>query len=87
MDWNRQGAGLVSTIELRDGREGKVVLVGSRDNPKGAMLVLASQASQGAQAVPLIEGSRFLHPRQVVEILCVQERAFGTSGLNPVELP
>lgn len=86
MDWNRQGAGLVSTIELRDGREGKVVLVGSRDNPKGAMLVLASEASQGAQAVSLVNGIRFLHPQQLVEILCAQERAFGSSGLNPVEL-
>lgn len=87
MDWTRQGAGLIASVRLHDGRTGKVVLVGSRNNPKGAVLVLASQDAEGAHAVPLHEAMPFLSPRHVVEILCTQERAFGESGLAPVELP
>jgi len=86
MEWKRQGAGVVSTVELRDGREGKVVLVGSRDNPKGAMLVLPSEDGQGAQALALQDCVRFLHPRYLVDILCAQERTFGSSGLKPADL-
>ena len=87
MEWKRQGAGLVSPINLLDGREGRIVLVGSRDNPKGAMLVLLAEGAGGAQAVALSQALSALHPRQVVEVLCAQERAFGASGLNPIELP
>lgn len=87
MDWKRQGAGLVGPISLRNGSEGKVVLVGPRDNPKGAMVVLAAGDAGGAQAIPLMDALKLMHPRQVVDILCAQERAFGESGLVPIELP
>ena len=78
---------MVSVIALRDGRVGKVVLVGGRDNPRGAVMVMPGEGTAGAQAVPLNEHRGLLHPRQVVEVLCAQERAFGSSGLNPIETP
>jgi hypothetical protein len=87
MNWKRQGAGLVGPIKLRDGRAGKVVLVGSRENSKGAMLVLATEEPSGARAIPFLDAVSLLHPRNVVEVLCAQERAFGASGLSPIELP
>jgi hypothetical protein len=85
MDWKRQGAGFVSAILLRDGREGRAVLVGSRDNPKGAMLVLPGEGSGDAQAIEFSDAVHLLLPRDVVELLCAQERAFGASGLSPLE--
>jgi len=87
MEWKRQGAGLVGSIKLRDGRVGKVVLVGSRENPKGAMLVLATEEPGGALAIPFLEAVSLVHPRNVVEVLCAQERDFGASGLSPIEMP
>ncbi|MCC6696452.1 MAG: hypothetical protein IT365_12545 [Candidatus Hydrogenedentes bacterium] len=85
MEWKRHGAGLVSGIELSDGRTGKVVLIGGRDNPKGAMLVLPSEGEESAKAFPIAEVAGVFHPSQLVEVLCAQERAFGGSGLNPIE--
>ena len=86
MDWKRHGAGLVSEIALSDGRSGKVVLIGGRDNPKGAMLVLPGEGAESAQAFPIVEVAGVFHPSQLVEVLCAQERAFGGSGLNPIEI-
>lgn len=84
MEWKRHGAGLVSTVDLVDGREGKVVIVGARDNPRGAMLVLPATDAQDVRVADSID---LLHPRQLVEVLCAQERMFGSSGLIPFETP
>lgn len=68
---------------MPDGRTGSVVLVGARDNAKGAVLVFPGKGSDGVEKVPLSNGLEMLHPQQVTEILCMQERAFGKSGLTP----
>jgi len=62
------------------------VLVDSRQNPKGAILV--TPAEEGAGQVhtdPLSSALQGIHPAHVLEALCMQERAFGTSGLTPPE--
>jgi hypothetical protein len=60
-----------------------VVLVGARDNPKGAVLVLPGEAAGEVEAVPLSSGLAWLSPGQALDLLCMQERIFGKSGLTP----
>ncbi len=69
-------------IVLLDGNRGNVVLVGPRDNPKGASLVLPGEEGGKVRAVPLMEGVGLLHPQVVVDIICTQERVFGELGLD-----
>jgi hypothetical protein len=57
------------------------VLVAVRQNPKGAVLVLPPPAGGQAQTMPLDAGLHLVHPGNVIEILCTQERAFGKSRL------
>lgn len=57
------------------------MLVGARQNPKGAVLVLPGEAGGPVQAVPLPMALAMLHPADAVAIFCVQERAFGKSDL------
>lgn len=70
-------------VEFEGGRVGSVVLVGPRANPKGAVVVLPSDNGGSVKTVPLSEVEAGLHPAALVEILAVQERAFGSSGLQP----
>ncbi|MCP4645395.1 MAG: hypothetical protein GY851_33435 [bacterium] len=77
---------MVGPVVTRDGRPGKVVLVGPRGNPKGAMLVVSAQNGDAVQPVPLADHLSDLEPTALLEALCMQERAFGDSGLEPPEL-
>ena len=86
MDWTRQGAAVVSSVELSGGQRGKVVLVGPRENPKGAVVVLAG-AGGTVETRPVEAHFDRLSPAVVAEVLCMQERAFGASGLPQVHLP
>jgi hypothetical protein len=70
-------------VTLPDGRAGSVVLVGARDNAKGAILVFPGVNNEGVEKLALSSGVELLHPQHVTEILCMQERAFGNSGLTP----
>jgi len=71
----------VGELTALDGRRGSVVLVGGPKNPKGAVVVLAGP--EGTQAQPALLSSvvSLLHPRYVIDILCMQERGFGNAGL------
>lgn len=64
-----------------DGRRGNVVLVGGPQNPKGAVFIAPGQ--NGIQSQPVLLPAVFpvLHPRYVIDILCMQERGFGNCGL------
>ncbi len=72
---------MVGTLTLTDGRKGNVVLVGARTNPKGAALVLPGESGDSPKTVLLKDGLGWVHPEQVLELLCMQERSFGTAGL------
>ena len=85
--WRRQGAAIVGTLTLPDGRRGNVVLVGGRNNPKGAAIVLPGDGGGAPQTLPFAENAGLLHPQQAAELVCMQERAFGTGGLpRPTDL-
>ena len=68
-------------MTLTDNRQGNIVLVGARQNPKGAVLVLPGDAGAPVQTVPLPMALTLVHCANAVEIMCVQERAFGNNGL------
>lgn len=85
MNWSRQGGAVVSSVRLTDGRTAKVVLVSGRENPKGAMLVLAD-AGTAQNAFPINTLLNLLPPDAAADILCMQERAFNTKTLTPPNL-
>lgn len=79
----RKGAAWVGALTLEDGRQGNVVLVGPRDNPKGAVLVLPAETAGETETIAFNAGIGNLSEGAIVDILCMQERAFGSSGLTP----
>ncbi len=85
--WKQQGVALVGPIQLADGTNGTVVLVDAATQPKGAVIVTQDSDGATAQKVPLGECLDRFTPMQLIDILCMQERAFGTHELAPPELP
>ena len=81
MDWKRQGKAIVGGIALTDGRTGRVVLVADRTNPKGAMIILPGASPDDLETTPLFDHIAALDPRQLTDILIMQERVFGKSHL------
>jgi hypothetical protein len=80
--WKQQGAALVGALSLLDGRAARVVLMGPRTNPRGAMVAIPAPGGEGApEVVSLAEAVELLHPQQIIESLCAQERCFGNGPL------
>ena len=77
----------MGSLCLVDGRRANVVLVGARDNPKGAVLVLPGESAGQVQTQPLQLALPLLDPDFALSVLCMQERVFGTSGLKPPSEP
>lgn len=80
--WQKQSTGWVGSLRLLDGRAARVVLIGPRDNPKGAVLVIPStNGGKQVETLALSDAAELLHPACVVETMSRQERVFGNSGL------
>ncbi len=78
---------MVGALRFVNGARGNVVLVGPPSNPKGAALLLPASAGDKPKTVLLTDAFPILHPRNVIEVLCMQERVFGSRGLpQPEEL-
>ena len=76
----------MGTLSLRDGRQANVVLIGPRENPKGATLVVPGEAGAEARALPLSECLDMLHAESAIDIVCMQERVYGGRDLpSPFE--
>lgn len=73
---------MVGRLTYADGRPGNVVLVGPKENPKGATLVLPPEGGGALKTLSLAEGLALLRPGAAVDIICMQERVFGTTGLE-----
>lgn len=84
--WKQQGPALIGELHLLDGRSAYVVLVGPRNAHTGAVLVLTGNSESERETAFLDASFDLLHPQQVVDVLCVQERAFGDMGLPLPEL-
>jgi hypothetical protein len=77
----------VGTLTFNDGRCGNVVLVGARENPKGAVVVVPGEEGGAPGTLLFADAVSFLYPQQIVELLCMQERAFGAHHLpSPAEM-
>ena len=87
IDWKRQGEAVVGAVVLGNGQSATVVLVGARQNPKGAAIVFAPEGNGALKTTPLDDAFGQLYPGQVIDIMCMQERVFGNSGLAPPALP
>lgn len=87
MDWTKQGAAVVSSVELTTGQHGKAVIVGPRENPKGAVIVLGGAGGGVMDAKPIDTVLDQLAPETIAEIICTQERVFGSAGLPKVQFP
>ena len=75
-------------MSLLDGARGNVVLAGGRSNPKGAIVVLSGDSAGEVKTFPFADGLHLLSSAAIVDVLCMQERAFGDSGLaRPPEAP
>lgn len=81
MEWTKQGAAAVAALQLNNGVRGRIVLVGVRENPKGAMVLVPGAMPASVDTRPLDQHLDHLSPAAVVEIMCMQERLFGVSGL------
>lgn len=74
-------------LSLADGRTGNAVVVGGRDNLRGAVIVAAKEDSGEPESISLAEASALISPQDVIDILAIQERLHGTRGLTrPADL-
>lgn len=76
---------MVGALTFINGIRANVVLVGPGTNPKGAALLVPAPEGAKPKTVLLADAVAILHPRNIIEILCMQERAFGSRGLPPPE--
>ena len=71
----------MGAVPFTNGQEGSVVLVGPRENPKGATVVFRGGEDK-LESVPFLEALELLHPEAVIDAVCMQERVFGNRGLE-----
>lgn len=81
--WKKQANAWVGPLQLTNGQRATVVLVGARDNPRGAALVMPAGAEAKPTPHPLQDQLDLVPQIALIEILCQQERAFGNAGLLP----
>lgn len=73
----------MGSLESVDCLSGKAVIVGARQNPRGAVVVLPPAADQEAESFSLNDVLGRLTPDHVIDIVCMQERIHGDEGLRP----
>ena len=83
IEWTYQGAALVGALTLANGESAQAVIVGPRDNPKGATLVVTGSNSGKPSAIPLAEAIDRLRTEEMIDIVAMQERVHGASNLQP----
>tara|TARA_R110001592_G_scaffold221090_1_gene475715 strand:- start:269 stop:538 length:270 start_codon:yes stop_codon:yes gene_type:complete len=77
ISWKKQGDAIVGGLTLSTGGKGNVVVVGPSSNPKGATLIIPGDDPQKPSTALLPAGSEHLAAGDYLDILCMQERAFG----------
>lgn len=83
--WKAQGAAIAADLSLSDGRHAKAVIVADRQNPRGLAFLIHAEGTQLTPA-SLGEIGDLLDVGQYIELIVMQERAFGTAGLPKPEL-
>ena len=80
--WRKKGDAYIGSLHYSDGQSGNVVVVGGRDNPKGAALVFPEEGGTETKTLPFAEAKDLLHPWDIMDVITMQERAFG-GGMLP----
>lgn len=78
--WKKQGEAIVGGLTLTGGGKGNVILVGPSSNPKGATLIVPGDDPQKPATALLPAGCNQLSPSDYIDVMCMQERAFGDRG-------
>ncbi len=68
----------MGSLALKQGGRGSIIVVGPANNPNGATLVTPGDDPKKPHTSLLPAGCAFLTPGQYLEILCMQERGFGS---------
>ncbi len=68
----------MGSLALKQGGKGSIIVVGPANNPNGATLVTPGDDPKKPHTSLLPSGCAFLTPGQYLEILCMQERGFGS---------
>lgn len=79
LSWKQQGPAYTAAVILEGGEQASAVVVGAFGNPRGAAIV-RRDASGAETMLPFPDAAALLRPADLVEIHCMQERAFGTRG-------
>ena len=83
MNWSSQGNAAIASVTLTDGRTGSAVIVGPRSKPKGVVVIIKAAESGEPETLTLTDCLGVLKPTDAIDILCMQERLHGESGLTP----
>jgi hypothetical protein len=78
--WREKNGAYTAPVELGAGQREKVVLVGPRTHPMGAVIIVAPEDGGPVQKIPLDDALDDLTSAQLVEIMCMQERVFGEAA-------
>lgn len=85
--WRRQDKAITGRLELAGGSPANVVVVADRTTPRSAALLIPQPGEAKPKSMLLDDALDLLDPADLVQILCMQERCFGTLGLAmPEEL-
>ena len=84
--WKKQGAAFVGSLQLADGTKATAVVVGAPTQPRGAVIVSQDATGAPAAKAPLADCLDRVGLIHSIDILCMQERAFGSHGLTPPDL-
>ena len=83
LTWHKQGPAFTAPVKLEDGTAGNAVVLGAKDNPKAIALVTQQGGEQSSASFAEAVGQ--LPPSTLIEILCMQERAFGSHAFPKPE--
>lgn len=85
MNWKRQGSAVLRMVQLTDGRKGVVVLIGNYGKEQHAVVVF-QKGEKEREIIPVEKILDFFTPEDLIDILCVQERAFGDRHIIPLDI-
>jgi len=84
LKWHKQGPAFTAPVQLQDGDQASVVVLGAASNPKALALVLpCPDGKPVSESFP--EAAARLSPFDLIQVYCMQERCFGTHGFHPPE--
>ena len=82
LTWKKLGPAYMAGVVLEGGESASLVVLGEFGNPKGAALVRRDAAGTEV-SLHFPEAAGLLRPADLIEVYCMQERAFGQRGFPP----